>query len=431
MLVPSQRLLRLSLAIMLPLIAAAGISPRLAVPCGGLFAVCVFVAAIDAWSGWHRVQQIHARTPDTLRLTKDVAATLPITLKNATGATTPVRIGLRMPEGMESETPVLDPKLPAGSALLNWRCTGRARGDHRLEEVYVEVPSPMGLWHARAAKPVACDFRVFPNMRDKATAGLFMKSASLGVRTYRQVGKGREFEQLRQYLSGDSFEDIHWKATAKRGYPTVKLYRVENAQEIYAIIDSSRLSGREAILENYVNAALHLALVAERQGDRFGLVTFSDRTHKFLRARNGLDHFRLCRETIYNLRADRVSPDFRDVITSLQMNLRRRALLVFFTSLDDALLAETFEKDIGLLSRRHVVLVNVTQTAAMTPLFTHEPADVESVYQGLAGQMLWNRMRTLQIALQNRGVRLSVVDPERIKMQVTTQYLDVKRRQIL
>jgi len=113
------------------------------------------------------------------------------------------------------------------------------------------------------------------------------------------------------------------------------------------------------------------------------------------------------------------------------MNLRRRALLVFFTSLDDALLAETFEKDIGLLSRRHVVLVNVTQTAAMTPLFTHEPADIESAYQDLAGQMLCNRMRTLQIALQNRGVRLSVVDPERIKMQVTTQYLDVKRRQIL
>jgi uncharacterized protein (DUF58 family) len=416
---------------MLPLVAAAGFSPRLAAPCGGMFAVCLFVAAIDAWAGAHRVQQLTARTPQFLRLTKDVAATLPITLKNATGAELPIRVGLAMPDGMESEKPVLEPKMPAGSGLLNWRCTGRARGDHRLGQIYLEAASPLGLWQARISRPVECTFRVYPNMRDKATAGLFLKSASLGVRTYRQVGKGREFEQLRQYLSGDSFEDIHWKATAKRGYPTVKLFRVENAQEIYAVIDSSRLSGREAILENYVNAALHLALVAERQGDRFGLVTFSDRTHKFLRARNGLDHFRLCRETIYNLRADRVSPDFRDVITSLQLNLRRRALLVFFTSLDDALLAETFEHDIGLLSRRHVVLVNVTQTSAMTPLFTREPDDVESAYQDLAGQMLWNRMRTLKIALQNRGVRLSIVDPERIKLQVTTQYLDVKRRQIL
>ena len=160
----------------------------------------------------------------------------------------------------------------------------------------------------------------------------------------------------------------------------VKLYRVEHAQEVYAVIDSSRLSAREQILESYVNAALHLALVAERQGDRFGLVTFSDRTHKFVRARNGMDHFRLCRETIYNLQAARVSPDFRDVFTSLQLNLRRRALLVFFTSLDDALLAETFERDIALLSRRHVVLVNVTRTAGSDAAVRPTPAaDLESL----------------------------------------------------
>jgi uncharacterized protein (DUF58 family) len=431
MLVPSTRLLQISVALMLPLASAAGFSPRLALPCGGLFAVCLFVAAVDAWAGWHRVQQVAARAPESLRLTKDVAGALPVTLQNNSPGALKVRIGLSMPEGMESEKPVLDPELPKGAALLNWPCTGRARGDHRLREVYIAAPSPIGLWEARAAQAVDCTFRVYPNMRDHATAGLFLRTAALGVRTYRQVGKGREFEQLRQYLSGDSFEDIHWKATAKRGYPTVKLYRVENAQEVYAVIDSSRLSGREGILENYVNAALHLALVAERQGDRFGLATFSDRTHKFLRARNGLDHFRLCRETIYNLRAERVSPDFRDCMTSLQLNLRRRALLVFFTSLDDALLAETFEHDIGLLARRHVVLVNVTQASGMTPLFTRAPEDLESLYRDLAGQLLWNRMRTLQIALQNRGVKLSIVDPERIKAQVTAQYLDVKRRQIL
>jgi uncharacterized protein (DUF58 family) len=431
MLVPAHRLLQLAAAVMLPLAAAAGLSPRLAVPCGAVFAVCLFIAAVDAWAGWRRVQQLTASTPDALRLTKDVPGALAITLRNPSAHPLHVRVAPAMPAGMTSADPVLSPTLPKGAALLQWPCTGTARGDHRLTHIHLEAESPLGLWQARAPKSAACTFRVYPNMRDRATAGMFLRTANMGIRMYRQVGKGREFEQLRQYLSGDSFEDIHWKATAKRGYPTVKLYRVENAQEVYAIIDSSRLSGREGILENYVNAALHLALVAERQGDRFGLVTFSDRTHKFLRARGGLDHFRLCRETIYNLRADRVSPDFRDVMTSLQLNLRHRALLVFFTSLDDALLAETFERDIALLSRRHVVLVNVTQTAAMTPLFTRPIEDLDSLYTDLAGQMLWNRMRTLKIALQNRGVKLSIVDPVRIKAQVTAQYLDVKRRQIL
>jgi uncharacterized protein (DUF58 family) len=207
---------------------------------------------------------------------------------------------------------------------------------------------------------------------------------------------------------------------------------VEQAQEVYAIVDASRLSAREGILESFVDAALHLALVAEKQGDRFGLVTFSDRTRRFVRARNGLDHFRLCRETIYNLHAERVSPDFREVFTTLQVSLRRRSLLVFFTSLDDALLAESFERDIAMLARRHVVLVNVRRTAGLRPIDrSPEVRDLEGLYSGLAGQMLWNRMRALEIALGNRGVRMTVTDAEQIKMQVTAGYLDIKRRQLL
>ncbi len=166
-----------------------------------------------------------------------------------------------------------------------------------------------------------------------------------------------------------------------------------------------------------MDAALHLALVAERAGDKFGLVTFTDRTERMVRASSGLDHFRRCRETIYNLTAQRVSPDFRDVFTSLQTTLRRRALLVFFTSLDDALLAETFEREVRLLARQHLVRVNVTQLSGVKPLAIADepPEDLDAAYQSLAGQLLWNRMRTLGVALQNRGVRLTIVTPERIK----------------
>jgi hypothetical protein len=140
----------------------------------------------------------------------------------------------------------------------------------------------------------------------------------------------------------------------------------------------------------------------------------------------------VCRETIYNLQARRVSPDFGEVFTSLQLHLRRRSLLVFFTSLDDALLAETFEREVGIVARRHLVLVNVTQTAGMTPLFTGEPpADLDGLYAGLAGQMLWNRMRTLAAALQKRGVRLTILHPSRVKGQAAAGYLEVKRRQAL
>jgi hypothetical protein len=87
---------------------------------------------------------------------------------------------------------------------------------------------------------------------------------------------------------------------------------------------------------------------------------------------------------------------------------------------------------VPLLARRHVVLVNAGRTTNLKPLFTGDPpADLGAVYQGLAGQMLWNRMRELKLALHNHGVRLSLVDSARIKTQVTSEYLEVKRRQVL
>jgi uncharacterized protein (DUF58 family) len=430
--VPGARLLWVASLVVLPACAIAGFASGMLPLCMVALALCVAAAGVDAVLGLARLDALELRIPEHLRITKDLPAALPVTLQNNGARALAIRLGVSLPAGVTSPDFTKRVIAAPGQSLIQWPCTGAARGDHALRELQLEAASPLGLWLARAPRPVACTFRVYPNLRDRSTAALFQKTAAAGLRLHRQIGKGREFDNLRQYMSGDSFEDIHWKATARRGYPAVKLYRVEHAQEVYAVIDSSRLSMRDGILESYVNAALHLALVAERNGDRFGLVTFSDRTHKLVRARNGMDHFRLCRETIYNLRSERVSPDFREVFTSLQLNLRRRSLLIFFTSLDDALLSETFEREVPLLARRHLVLVNVMQTPGMKPLYEdNAAADLDALYGGLAGQMLWNRMRRLQIALQNHGVKLTIVDPVRIKTQVTSEYLEVKRRQAL
>jgi uncharacterized protein (DUF58 family) len=431
MIVPGNRLLWSAAVIVLPAATIAGLVPALAVPASSVIAAWTLIAAIDAYRGMRRLSAVSAVAPAQVRLTKDVVVAVPLAIANRTGAQLHLRLAPAPPEGVQTPQAVIDVAAPPGDSYVLWQCISDTRGDHRLRELHMEAGSPLGLWSARTAKTLECALRVYPNLRDRATAALFLRTAGAGARLRRQRGKGKEFENLRQYLPGDSFEDVHWKATARRAFPMIKLYSIEHAQEVYAVIDASRLSAREGILDSYVDAALHLALIADRQRDRFGLVTFGDRTHAFVRARTGMAHFRHCREAIYQLAPQRVSPDFREVFTTLQTNLRRRALLVFFTSLDDALLAESFEREVAILARRHLVLVNVMPTANAKPLFTSDVDDVEAAYMGLAGQLAWNRMRRVQIALQNRGVRLTFVDPERIKSQVTSGYLEVKRRQAL
>src|SRR5262249_50643241 len=120
------------------------------------------------------------------------------------------------------------------------------RGCYSLKQVFLEAPSPIGFWGWRKALPVSAEIRVYPNLLNERRnlAALFLRRGALGAHAQRQVGKGREFEKLREYLPGGSFEDIHWKATAKRGHPITKIFQVERTQEIYVVVDSSRLSAR-------------------------------------------------------------------------------------------------------------------------------------------------------------------------------------------
>src|SRR5207247_10489432 len=89
----------------------------------------------------------------------------------------------------------------------------------------------------------------YPNLftERKSLAALFLHRGSFGLHAQRQVGKGREFEQLREYIPGDGFDEVHWKATAKRGRPITKIFQVERTQEVYVVIDASRLSARPTI----------------------------------------------------------------------------------------------------------------------------------------------------------------------------------------
>ena len=65
---------------------------------------------------------------------------------------------------------------------------------------------------------------VYPGLHEerKKLSALLAHRNDMRIRPHRQIGQGREFEKLRNYLPGDSQGDIHWKVTARRGHPVTK-----------------------------------------------------------------------------------------------------------------------------------------------------------------------------------------------------------------
>jgi uncharacterized protein (DUF58 family) len=325
------------------------------------------------------------------------------------------------------------------------------QGRYLLENCYLETSSKLGLWALRRVEATQAEFRVYPNLlRDrKQISGLFL-NRGIGIHTQRQVGKGKEFEQLREYLPGDSYEDIHWKATARRGQPITKVYQIERTQQIYVIIDGSRLSARNAdlaglhhsgsasdlayttIMERFAAAALIMGLAADRQGDVFGLLAFDDRVRRFVRAKNGRAHYDVCRDALYTLQARIVAPDFEELFTFIAARIRRRALLIFLTNLDDPVLAESFTSHIDIISRKHMILVNMLSPSGAAPLFSDPTVNsTDDIYQRLGGHLLWRHLRQIEKHLRRHGIGFNLLQHESLCVDLVSQYMAVKRRQVL
>ena len=469
MIVPQSRLLLWVAVVVLPFAVVAVVAPEASLLAGMCIVAVGALALLDAVLAQGSLEGIHAELPPVVRLSKDRPGVIDVQIRNERQQSKRLRLGLPLPRELHSPDEDLWAVLPAGSRLsrLTWPCTPLKRGNYTLESCYLEAVSPWGLWALRGKQPARSEIRVYPNLltERRSLAALFLNRGVFGAHAQRQVGKGRDFEKLREYVHGDDFDDIHWKATAKRGRPVTKVFQIERTQEVYVVIDASRLSAREttvraaagtsaparaksedkpvaepgpafqatrSVLERFITAALVLGLAAEQQGDLFGLLTFSDRVQKFVRARNGKAHYAACRDAIYALHPQTVTPDFDEISAFIRLRLRRRALLVFLTSLDDPVLAESFVRNIDLIRRQHLVLVNMIQPPGVRPVFSDAAvSSMDDLYRELGGHILWHKLGELEKVLQRRGVRFSLLDNEKLSAQLVTQYLGVKQRQLI
>lgn len=464
--VPHLPLLWLALLVATPAATAfvyaegAGKSPA------ALVLFLLFAAAFVDWMiSRDRFRGICMETPELLRCTKGRELELPILLSNRGGNVGWIRYGIELPADFRSQGEVtgrIDELEPGRQRSLLYALMPLRRGRFFLEAGHLEARSRFGLWLVRRRYPLATEIRVYPDLKAerRRLSSVFLMRGNDGSHLVRQVGKGRDFEQLREYQPGDDYVDVDWKATARRRSPVTRTYQIERTQEVYVVVDHSRLSAREirvpvaetdegdwlyredsaggeflvtTQLERFLHCSLILASVAERQGDLFGFISFADKEDRFLRAKNGRGHYNLVRDALYTLEPKPVAPDFEQLMIALRQRLTRRALLVMLVDLSDPLTAEHFYQALPLINRQHLVIVNMIRPEAAHPLFSpgRLPAGGGEVYEQLAGHFQWQELRETANRLRHLGVELGMPDQAELCTETVSQYLNVKRRQLI
>ena len=96
------------------------------------------------------------------------------------------------------------------------------------------------------------------------------------------------------------------------------------------------------------------------------------------------------------------------------------------------MLAESFLHNIKLISRQHLVLVNMLRPTGAAPLFhNRDVREVDDVYHQLAGHLVWHKLRETEKVLGKAGVRFTLLDPSRLSAELIASYQNIKARQLL
>ena len=460
--VPANRLLLWTGLVFLPATTIAAMVPQAWIVCYAVLALFILVAIADILFSRDMFDGIRVALPEIVRMAKGRDTRITVVVSIDHSKIRHLRLGILFPRHIASDCRDLHVELPAGNKRLSlpWPLKALKRGRYRLDTCCLETASCLGFWAVRHTVDIHCEIRAYPDLLvERQTLAAFFMKNNCGIHAQHQVGKGRDFERLREYMPGDSFEDIHWKATAKRGAPISKIYQIEKTQNIYVVIDASRLGARDAetfnkglgtpepnglsrqlnttdlqdtILEKYITAALAVGMAAERQGDNFGIAAFSDHVSGFLKAKTGHAHYQSCRDVLYLLENHKVTPDFTELCTTLASKIRKRSLLIFLTCLDDPTLAENFLQNMKMLCKRHLVMVNMLKPALANPLFAGQVQGMaDDLYRHLAGHFLWESLARTNRSLHRMGVDFALLDNDKMCLQLITQYLNIKKRQVL
>ncbi|GAA2502619.1 DUF58 domain-containing protein [Streptomyces longisporus] len=322
--------------------------------------------------------------------------------------------------------------VPAGERRrATTRLRPSRRGDRQADRVTIRSYGPLGLFSRQGSHRVPWTVRVLPPFTSrKHLPSKLARLRELDGRTSVLTrGEGTEFDSLREYVPGDDTRSIDWRATARQSTVAVRTWRPERDRHILIVLDTGRTSagrvGDAPRLDASMDAALLLAALASRAGDRVDLLAYDRRVRALVQGRTARDVLPSLVNAMATLEPELVELDARGLTATALRTAPRRSLIVLLTSLDAAPVEEGLLPVLSQLTQRHTVLM-----ASVADPYIARMADsrgnTESVYEAAAAaQARSERQRTAE-QLRRHGVTVVDETPEELAPALADAYLTLK-----
>ena len=321
------------------------------------------------------------------------------------------------------------------SQELQYTLVPASRGEYAFEDINVYVHGPLQLVKRRYTFPAHQVVKVYPSyvqMRKYQLLAVSNRLQEVGVKRIRKLGHSMEFEQIKEYVRGDDYRTINWKATARKDALMVNNYTDERSQQIYCLINKGRVMKMPfngmTLLDYAINASLVLSNVALVRQDKAGIVTFEKNIDVFLQADKKPTQMNSVLETLYRQQTDYLEPDFEKLYSVIRNRITNRSLLVLFTNFESV---ESLQREMPALKRMaryHLLLVVFFENTELKYLLDKKASSLEEIYIKTIAEKFMLEKKLMVKELHKNGILSILTSPENLTVNTVNKYLELKTR---
>lgn len=328
--------------------------------------------------------------------------------------------------------------LPGEGKTVSYRLCPTRRGVYSFGRIRVFATTRIGLLSRRYTCGSPLDIKVYPSylmLHRYELLAINDNLTELGIKRIRKVGHHTEFEQIKEYVKGDDYRTVNWKASARRHELMVNVYRDERSQPIYNVIDKGRVMQQAfhgmTLLDYAINASLVLSYMAMRKEDKAGLITFDEHFDTFVPASRQPGQMQALLEQLHAQQTSFGETDFSSLCICLNKRVNKRSLLILYTNFSGMGSMNRQLPYLRQLNRQHRLLVVFFEDTDLKAYIEEPAKDTEGYYRHVIAEKFIFEKRLIVSTLKQHGIYSLLTTPGNLSVNVINKYLEMKSRHLL
>ncbi len=329
--------------------------------------------------------------------------------------------------------------LPSGGAhTMHYTLLPLSRGVYAFGDINVFARTRLSLVERNLKAHQQQEVSVYPSilqMKRYELRPIQQIAQESGVKKMRRIGHSYEFEQIKNYVPGDDYRSINWKASSRRGSLMVNQYEDERSQQVYCIVDKSRVMLMPfeglSLMDYAINTTLAISNIIIKKNDKAGLLTFSDVMGATIKAERDTGQLNRIMESLYREKERSGESNFELLYEAARRLIGARSLLLLFTNFESQYALERALPALRRLSRAHLLVVVFFENTEIKRMINQPVHTVTDIYDHTVARQFLLDKKEMVYKLRSYGIQAILSKPQELTLNSINKYLELKSRGLI